>query len=316
MRTLTFKNIPVYVTASDKDMRLQLSYQSPYTLTEEKEIILIPNLTYKATALQSPFPNERQIFTVNAPCSLMPEVLSYSFGDLTLRCSAQISDSDNDGIDDEQDNCPNTPNEFQLDLDNDGTGDACDTDTDGDQVSNDTDNCPLVLNQDQSDLDNDGLGDVCDTDTDDDGVVDTNDNCPYVPNSDQGNSDNDTLGDSCDNDDDNDNILDDEDNCILIPNTDQSDYDADGAGDLCDLDYDGDLVPNDLDVCSLTPVGTTVNSDGCNAKQYISQQCVVEQFKNHGQYVSCVAKAANKAAKDGLILEKEKHLYVKEAAKK
>ena len=35
-------------------------------------------------------------------------------------------ESDNDGIPDNQDNCPNTPNPDQRDTDNDGRGDACD----------------------------------------------------------------------------------------------------------------------------------------------------------------------------------------------
>ncbi|MEM3690859.1 MAG: thrombospondin type 3 repeat-containing protein [Candidatus Micrarchaeia archaeon] len=59
------------------------------------------------------------------------------------------ADSDNDGVPDSQDNCPNKSNFDQLDSDQDGVGDACD-------------NCRYVPNPNQSDTDKDGIGDACD----------------------------------------------------------------------------------------------------------------------------------------------------------
>ena len=38
-------------------------------------------------------------------------------------------DSDEDGYDDDEDNCPGTPNPDQQDADDDGIGDVCDEDT-------------------------------------------------------------------------------------------------------------------------------------------------------------------------------------------
>ncbi len=109
-----------------------------------------------------------------------------------------LPDTDNDGIVDEEDNCPLVKNEDQKDSDGDGIGDVCEEDSDGDGVIDELDNCPLVSNPDQEDEDGDGIGDVCEEDTDGDGVVDDNDNCPEIANADQEDTDGDGIGDACD----------------------------------------------------------------------------------------------------------------------
>jgi len=97
--------------------------------------------------------------------------------DATTYIMSEIPDTDNDGIPEYEDNCPNIPNFDQLDEDSDGVGDVCDykywkskyedcaIDGDGDGIMDYEDNCPEIPNTNQSDVDIDGTGDVCDNDT-------------------------------------------------------------------------------------------------------------------------------------------------------
>jgi hypothetical protein len=73
------------------------------------------------------------------------------------------ADTDLDGVPNVLDNCPNDPNPFQGDFDDDAVGDHCE-DSDGDGDLDAADNCPAVENPAQGDHDNDGVGDACDPD--------------------------------------------------------------------------------------------------------------------------------------------------------
>lgn len=77
-----------------------------------------------------------------------------------LICTLQISglaqditnkegDADNDGVLNDNDNCPTIPNSGQEDADEDKIGDACD-------------NCPKTANPSQQDSNNNNIGDACD----------------------------------------------------------------------------------------------------------------------------------------------------------
>lgn len=68
-------------------------------------------------------------------------------------------DSDNDGVIDDNDQCPDTPTGVQVYLTGENAG--CPIDTDGDGVPDYIDNCDNVVNPDQLDSDNDGVGDAC-----------------------------------------------------------------------------------------------------------------------------------------------------------
>jgi len=87
------------------------------------------------------------------------------------------TDPDDDGISNEEDNCPDANNPGQFDIDGDCMGDACDPDpndpdnpiitddTDNDNISDACDNCPVVPNHGQEDTyppGSNGIGDACD----------------------------------------------------------------------------------------------------------------------------------------------------------
>lgn len=188
-------------------------------------------------------------------------------------------DQDGDGIFDSEDNCPETPNADQADLDNDGYGDACDSDIDGDGIVDDEDRCPWIASQNNDDLDGDGLGDICDDDIDGDEVANDEDNCPFAD------------------------------------NANQADFDGDGQGDACDLDDDNDGIEDSDDNCAGTQADVLIDEEGCSSAQRFVLICPPEaSYKNHGKYVSCIAKEAERQFAENLITEEQKDAAVSAAA--
>jgi OmpA-OmpF porin, OOP family len=151
----------------------------------------------------------------------------------------KAKDSDNDGVSDKKDKCPNTPLGAIVDL----TG--CPLDTDGDGVYDGLDKCPNTPKGAIVDITG------CPLDTDKDGVYDGLDKCPNTPVG--------CLVDKagCPIDSDGDGVCDGIDKC---PDT-RKGCKVDNVG--CPMDTDGDGVCDGLDKCPTTPPNTKVDANGC-----------------------------------------------------
>lgn len=133
-------------------------------------------------------------------------------------------------------------------------------DADADGVMDLYDNCLDTYNPNQEDLDGDGIGDLCDEDIDNDGIVNVEDVFPLDPNEWE-DFDGDGIGDNSDPDLDNDGVVNEED---VFPLNDEEweDKDGDGIGDNEDLDDDGDGEFDPLVVSELLTPGTgTIESN-------------------------------------------------------
>jgi hypothetical protein len=170
-----------------------------------------------------------------------------------------------------------------------------DSDEDGDGVPDANDSCPL-------DPENDDDGD---------GFCEVDDNCPSISNINQSDVDGDGIGDACERDSDGDGVADDLDNCPLDAHPNQTDSDGDGVGDICDGDDDNDDVVDGQDVCLDTAADEPVLTNGCS----VQQQCeCTAPWKNHGAYVSCVARASTDLVGLGLITTAQRSAMVDDAA--
>jgi outer membrane protein OmpA-like peptidoglycan-associated protein len=148
-------------------------------------------------------------------------------------------DSDGDGVPDDRDLCPNTPEGVMVDEN------GCPFDDDMDGVPNYLDNCPDT----PAGATVDAAG--CPMDSDGDGVYDGIDQCPNTP----AGATVDSRG--CPTDSDGDGVYDGIDQC---PNTPRG-ATVDATG--CPLDSDGDGIYDGLDQCPGTPAGAAVDDRGC-----------------------------------------------------
>lgn len=195
-------------------------------------------------------------------------------------------DSDEDGVVDAFDRCPD--GDDKLDLDGDGVADACDKcargddalDADGDEVPDACDRCSAGV--DGIDADRDTVPDACDVceggndffDADIDNVPDGCDSCPGVVDQ-EGDSDGDAVPDVCDRCAGSDDKLDTDkdgvpDGCdVCAAGNDALDFDEDGVPNACDVcasaddmsDADGDQIPDACDICPATNNNTLEEND-------------------------------------------------------
>jgi len=83
-----------------------------------------------------------------------------------------------------------------------------------------------------------------------------------------------------------------------------------------ETDLDGDGVPDSADLCANTPLCSVVDSHGCSIDQLApcAGPASGGTWRNHGQYISAVAQAAEHFLSEGLISQSEKDALVGAAA--
>ena len=87
-------------------------------------------------------------------------------------------------------------------------------------------------------------------------------------------------------------------------------------GDACDDDDDNDGIADAQDSCPGTPLAVLIYDNGCSSVQHLELICPTDgTYRNHGQYVQCVAHEAEQQVADGLISSQEKNASVATAAK-
>ena len=96
------------------------------------------------------------------------DLLKSAYEDLKAKFADATADSDNDGVLDKKDKCPNTPSGTEVDLS------GCFADSDKDGVANSLDKCPA--SPEGSAVNDEGCPAIKDTDKD--GVADKDDLCP------------------------------------------------------------------------------------------------------------------------------------------
>ena len=191
--------------------------------------------------------------TLNMPMNDSWDGADNGYNDLYLQHNAGLvfklrkpKDSDNDGVPDRKDKCPDTPTMAKVDAQ------GCPLDSDGDKAADYLDKCPTLAGKENlegcPDKDGDDVADQDDKcpdvkglakfggcpDSDNDGVADANDKCPNEPGLVKFEGCPDTDGDG---------VIDGSDKCPDTP----AGAKVDATG--CPIDTDGDGVPDTQDRC-------------------------------------------------------------------
>jgi len=177
-------------------------------------------------------------------------------------------DTDKDGISDDEDACPDQPEDMDGFQDDDGCPDL---DNDGDGIPDVEDKCPDLAEDKDNFEDDDGCPDL---DNDQDGIKDVDDKCPNEPEDFDGDLDEDGCPDLV-KDSDNDGITDDVDRCPLQAEDLDGFQDDDGCPDL-DNDLDG--IPDSEDNCPNAPetFNGYMDDDGCPDEKPIEKQFILK----------------------------------------
>ncbi|MFO7445818.1 MAG: OmpA family protein [Ignavibacteriaceae bacterium] len=185
------------------------------------------------------------------------------------------SDSDDDGIYDNIDLCPDQKEDFDGFEDEDGCPDV---DNDNDGIYDQRDQCPDLAEDPDGFEDHDGCPD---TDNDNDGIIDSIDNCANIPEDFDGFEDEDGCPDF---DNDNDGISDELDRCPNSPEDLDGFEDSDGCPDL-DNDNDGILDVDDKCPNHAETFNNFEDYDGCPDTTPImdESQIINEQSPRHSQ---------------------------------
>jgi outer membrane protein OmpA-like peptidoglycan-associated protein len=168
-----------------------------------------------------------------------------------LREPNRDGDNDKDGVFDNVDRCPGTPQGKAVDA---GGCAASQLDSDRDRINDEADRCP---NTPSSEAVNPEGCSASQKDADNDGIMDTTDRCLNTPAGER--ADAEGCSDS-QKDGDRDGVMNSTDRCLDTPPGEQVDPTGCPAGPR---DGDKDGVPDTIDQCPGTPAGDAVNQRGC-----------------------------------------------------
>ncbi len=196
-------------------------------------------------------------------------------------------DNDKDGILDVDDRCPNIPEDHDGDEDEDGCPEGGDGDRDGDGILDSMDKCPDEPEDRDGFQDEDGCPDP---DNDKDGILDVDDQCPLDPEDKDGFEDEDGCPDP---DNDKDQILDVDDQCPNEPETYNGHEDEDGCPDK------GRVVLEGSDIVILDKILFETNSADIKPESFPIIDAVVATLKHHPEFlVTEVAGHADERSSD------------------